>query len=246
MRAVIIDDERGARETLRGLIAMYCPEIVVVGEAGTIEKGIELINASNPDLLLLDIQLQHKTSFELLERIDSQNFALIFVTAYNQFALRAIKFSAIDYLLKPVDPRELVAAVKKMKDDGTSGVRYNVLREQMQEPDTDTIVLQHSKGFTVVRFNEIIRCLANRNYTHIFFTNGTQLMVSKTLKEFEELLEPHGFMRVHQSHLIRLAAVKNYVRGRQGTIELVDGSSVNLARSRKEEFLRLFTNKMES
>ncbi len=245
IKAVIIDDEHSARETLSGMLAKFCPEVMIAGMADSAQEGINVIQNYQPQLVFLDVQMPFGSGFDLLEALPNINFEVIFTTAYNQYALKAIKFSALDYLLKPIDVKELKAAVEKVQlqaNDQTSNIKLANFIENVNNNDDTTrkIVLPTAKGFSVVAIKDIIRCESDRNYTWIHFRDGPSLLATRSLKDFEELLVEYQFFRVHQSHLINLDCVKHYNRGRGGQVALSDGSQVDVARSKRDEFVKMF------
>ncbi|MEL6846548.1 MAG: LytTR family DNA-binding domain-containing protein, partial [Bacteroidota bacterium] len=211
-------------------------------------EGFEGLEVNKPDLIFLDIELPDGDGFQVLEQAKELNFDVIFTTAYDQYAMRAFKFSATDYLLKPVDIEELQAAtarvVEKQSKEEESGEGQSdkieaLIRNirNMQQP-FKRIVLPTTNGFTVVNPDDIIRCESDRNYTFIFLMDGRKILVSRTIKEYDEMLSDYNFFRIHQSHLINLKYLKNYTRGRGGYVELTDGSTLDVSARRKSEFLK--------
>ncbi len=241
IRAVIIEDEKNARDALRSMINVFCPDVQILGEAEDGIEGLRLIEEKKPDLVFLDVRMPVCNGFEMLEKIGQGDFQLILTTAYANYALRAIKFSALDYLLKPIQIHELVAAVNKASSmDNKTFDRLEVFKGYF-EGDSNKIVLPHNSGYKIVQYNQILRCQAERNYTYIHFINGEKLLASKTLKEFEDLLQEFNFFRIHQSHLINMNCVTDYIKGRGGQVRLVDGSLLDVARSKKTLFIGKLT-----
>lgn len=243
--AVIIDDEKSARETLSGLLKTYCPGVEILGTANSVEKGVELIVEQKPELVFLDVKMPFGSGFDLLERLPDITFEVIFTTAYDQYALKAIKFSALDYLLKPINVAEIKAAVKKVRESKNQHLLNKKLETFIENitaknKQLTKIVLPMSEGFKVVEVQEIIHCQSDGNYTNLFLMDGSKILSSKTLKDFDELLIEYNFFRIHQSHLINLNSVKHYDRGRGGQVKLSDGSTVAIARSKKAEFIEQF------
>ncbi len=242
IKAVIIDDERKAREYLTNLIKNNFPLIEVIGQAESVESGKQLISETKPELLFLDVQMQDGTGFDLLAAIDRSNLQVIFVSAYDHFAITAIKFSAIDFLVKPVDTIELQRAIDKVKSQ-------NSLVEVKQKLDLllsnlnhiDKIALTSINGIEFVKIENIIRCEADSNYTIFYLTGAKKIMVSKSLKEFEEILSTKGFFRIHKSAIINLSFLKKYIKGDGGTVILEDGSELQVSRRRKEDFLEIIS-----
>lgn len=246
IKALLVEDEKNSQELISGLIDEYCEGVEVAGIAGSVGEALEKIEALRPELLFLDIELPDGDGFQVLEKSSARNFEVIFITAYDQYATRAFKFSATDYLLKPVDIDELQEAVKRVLDKraNTPAVEQEARLEalianlkHLQQP-LKRIVLPTSNGFTVVNPEDIIRCESDRNYTFIFLKDGRKILVSRTIKEYDEMLSDHNFFRIHQSHLINLSYLKNYTRGRGGYVELTDGSVLDVSARRKSEFLK--------
>jgi two-component system, LytTR family, response regulator len=246
MKAVIIDDELTAREMLSGMVEAYAKEVEIAGLADSIDTGAELIKKVKPDVVFLDVGLAEGTGFDLLERFEDPDFEVIFTTAYNKYALQAIKFSALDYLLKPISPSELKAAMLKLKKRKEKESSYfpresfKILSEGFQHAGDQTkrITLSTSEGIIVVQLNQVIRCEGFRNYTTFYLTTGKSILVSRTLKEFEEMLEDYGFLRIFQSHLVNLSFVKKYNRGRVPSLEMADGSVLPVSRDKKNLLLQ--------
>jgi len=247
LKAVIVEDEKRSRETLIGLLNLYCKNVKVVAEADGVHTGIEAINEHDPDLLFLDIQMPDGTGFKLLESLENIHFDVIFTTAYDQFAIKAIKFSALDYLLKPIFPDDLKEAVKKAEDKklatgSQEGIR--VLLENMRKPESETpkIVLSTSEKINVVNVKDIIRCESDNYYTMYYFTDGKKLLISKTLKENEELLSGYNFIRPHKSHLVNTIYIKSFNKQDGGYIVMTDGSTIPVSRRKKEKIIEIINN----
>lgn len=244
IKAIIIDDEKSARETLSGLLSLYCEEVSVIAEAASISTGIDVIQKNQADLVFLDIKMSGGTGFDILEKLKEINFDIIFTTAYDRYALKAIKFSALDYLLKPINPDELIAAIAKVKkrkgihqDQYVQNLRG--LNEQLKNPGVKLhrIALSTSSGLVMVEIKDIIRCEGYKNYTTFYLADHQKIVVSKTLKEYENLLDPDDFMRIFQSHLVNLNYVKRYIRGLKGQVEMADGSILPISREKKIKLL---------
>ena len=244
MKAIIVDDEESARQTLTGLLARYCQNVDVLGEAGSVQQALDLLEQHQPDILFLDIQLRQETGFDLLDKLDDINFSVVFTTAYDHYAIRAIKSSAIDYLLKPIDPAELREAVDtaaQLNNKNALDDKLKVLLKNYNDGDTQNrqIVLPTYDGLEIVNVSEIIYCKGDRNYTRIFMTGGEEVLVSKTLKEYEDMLGESGFLRVHQSHLINVKQVRRYIKGRGGEVQMSDGTIVKVSRERKNDLIEV-------
>ncbi|MCG8576679.1 MAG: response regulator transcription factor [Flavobacteriales bacterium] len=241
---LIVDDEKGARETLSGMLRQFCPGVQIVGEAASVAEAKNLIKLYRPQLVFLDIQMPFETGFSLLNSLETKPFHVVFTTAHNNYALKAIKFSALDYILKPIDITELQNAVQKAKNSPIGDhEQIAVLQAHGSDEEHDRIVLPYRDGFRVISCAEIVRFEGERNYSWVHFINGQKILTAKTLKEYEELLLDRHFFRAHQSHLINLKCVRGYIKGRGGQIEFVDGSVVDLARSRKQDFLAFYEMK---
>jgi two-component system LytT family response regulator len=241
IRTLLIDDEATARISMRGLLTHFCPQVEVVGEADAVAAGIALIQAEQPDLVFLDVKLNPGSGFDILQALDPINFEVIFVTAHNEFAIRAIRFSALDYLLKPVDVDELAGAVERLSrktSPSPEQVQLEIFKDALNA-QFGRIILPTLEGFVVVEIREIIRCEADRNYTHFWLEGGKKLTISRTLKYYDELLGESGFVRIHQSHLINLAQIKEYKRRKKGGIVFLNNDlELPVAESRKGDLLQ--------
>jgi two-component system LytT family response regulator len=240
--AIIIDDEMKGRIALKQKLLDYCPQIKLIGEADSAKQGIQLIGQLHPDIVFLDIEMPGMDGFEMLKGIPDKKFHIIFTTAYDHYAIKAIKFAAFDYLLKPVDIEELKQAVERM----TRGTNQNhtikkleVLEQHLfSNTALNKIAIPTLDGLLFFDTNDIIYLEAHSNYTEIHFTNKQKIIASRTLKEFEEMLPADKFFRPHHSHIINLQYIKRYIRGDGGQIELQNGTVVSVSRSKKEEFLK--------
>lgn len=236
IRAVIVDDEDASRMTLKGLLTRYVPDVQVVGEGEDVASGLEIIKQYTPDLVFLDIQMPDGSGFRLLELLGEIDFNVIFTTAFDQYAIKAIKFSALDYLLKPIVPDDLIKAVDKHNERIASpdlAISFQALRENLT-PEPRKIVLHTFEGMHVVDTGDIIRCQSDDCYTNFFLDGGKRIIVSKTLKEIEEHLKGKDFMRPHKSHLVNINFIKTVVRNDGGYIVMKDGSEIPISRRKKE------------
>jgi len=239
LRALIVEDEHLSREVLKSLLNTYCPEIQIVGEADSAKSAVVMIQTTRPEVVFMDIELGDGTAFDVLRHIGKPQFQLIFTTAYDHYAVQAIKFNALDYLLKPIDLDELKSAIAKITSSTHQPPNYehfitNVTNTRNENP---VITLSTSDSFEYIPVREIIRCEAQGAYTKFYIRNKSSLLVSKTLKEYEPLLQPYDFFRTHQSHLINLHDVERYLKGDGGYIVLKDGMKIGVARTRRDEFL---------
>lgn len=247
IRALIIDDETRARHLLRSMIQQQLGERVeVVGEADDVQSGLMTINKYQPDLVFLDIHMHEGTGFDLLEQVKYINFEIIFITAYDEYAIKAFQFSAFGYLLKPLKTKELVDVVDRLENhiqklkDG-SDRRVKVLVENYGNDQTiKKLIINHMNGFDVSLVEDIIRLEGDGNYTNFILTNSRKVMTSRTLGEYEELLFSHGFYRIHQSTIVNLRHVVRYIKGSGGEVEMSDGNSLKVSRYRKSGFLKTF------
>jgi len=231
IRAIIIDDIAEARAVLKSDLENYCPSIEVVGEAEGVVTGAKCINELKPDLVFLDIQMKDGSGFDLLEILPIKNFKLIFTTASDEYALKAFKFSAVDYLLKPIDPDELMEAVNRVEHQEKASERISLLKENLAHPKR--IALNTLDKIHIVQVAEIVRCESSVNYTMFYFTDDTKSLVTKTLKEFDQLLSDHDFIRVHQSHLINVKFIKGFTKS-DGYIFLKDGTKIPVSTRKKQ------------
>ncbi len=242
IKTVIIEDEAKSRSSLRQKLIEFCPVIEIAGEAEDGLEGKNLIEKHQPQLVFLDIEMPKMNGFEMLNVIKEKNFHIIFTTAYDQYAIKAIKYAAFDYLLKPIDIEELKMAVARIADKETGETKKQVelLQQNIQHPkkQLNKLAVPTLDGLLFYDINDIVHLEANSNYTHIFFNNQTKILASKTLKEFEDILPEETFFRVHHSHLINLNYIKKYIKGDGGQIELLNGTYVDVSRRKKDEFLK--------
>lgn len=228
-KAVIIDDIKESRGSLRADLETYCPEIEIIGEADSVVSGTKLLKSCKPQLVFLDIQLGDGSGFDILEFIGKVDFNIIFTTASDAYAVKAFRFSAIDYLMKPIDPEQLIAAVKKASETKkTSSESIELLMENTKQNHKPIrrLALNTLDKIHIVNIADIVRCEADVNYTTFFFNDKSKLLVTKTLKEFEDLLKDHSFLRVHQSHLVNTNFIREFVKGDGGYLVMSEGSNV--------------------
>lgn len=241
IKTIIIDDNLRARKAVSSILMKHCTNVRVVAEADSVKSGIESIKQHNPDLVLLDIQLSDGTGFTLLENLRDFHFKVVFITAYEEYAVRAIRLSALDYIVKPINPFELISAIQKATEALTQGqlnLKLNALLDNRQK-DEKRIILKTVDSLFVAKVREITRCQANGNYTSIHFNNGTKLLVSKTLKEFDEILCHYNFFRVHIAHLISLSYIERCEKEKDGFLFMKDGTSIPVARNRKQPLFEI-------
>ncbi|MDA3927950.1 MAG: LytTR family DNA-binding domain-containing protein [Prolixibacteraceae bacterium] len=246
IEAYIVDDEPELRELNQVLLEKNFPEISVIGSTGTVNKAVEFINEHKPQLLILDIRLTDGTGFNILQKIHPYNYALIFVTAYNEFAIKAIQFSAIDYILKPIEEVEFCSAV----DKALSSINNSKLQEQVRtffnyyEKKTQNrrIVLKTFDAINIVDVSDIVYCRSESNYTTFYFKNGSKIMVSRVLKDYEEMLTEYGFFRPHQSFLVNLLYITKLDKSDGGFLILKNGTEVPVSLRRKKKLIQVLEN----
>ncbi|MCJ8167654.1 LytTR family DNA-binding domain-containing protein [Pontibacter sp. E15-1] len=239
MRAILIDDEISNLENLRTLLEKHCPRVTIMATAQSVSAAVDAIEKFLPDLVFLDIQMGEQTGFDVLKLLPRRNFEVIFVTAYDQYGIQAVKFAALDYLLKPIDIEELINAVNKAEyklatQRQTSQLDF--LLQQLKKPDTNvsTIAIQMQSETRYVTLSEIIRCEADNTYTCFFLANSEKILVSKSLKEYADLLRPNGFLRTHQSHLVNPKYVKSWLKEDGGILLLTSGEKIPVSKPNKE------------
>lgn len=247
IKAIIIEDEKMSREALRRMLEKYCPEVEIMAEADGYRKGLEEIRKRHPDVIFLDIQMPDGSGFRLLEEIGEIDFAIIFTTAFDQFAIKAIKYSALDYLLKPIIPQELVEAVQRVEKKKAENIRKKNLEsipenQRLSEERNQKIVLSTAEMIHVISVDDIIRCESDNYYTYFHFVDGRKLLISKTLKENEELLSQHNFIRPHKSHLVNIKFIKSYIRQDGGYILMNDGTKIPVSRRKKDKIMEIIFN----
>ena len=242
MKAIIIDDEPYCCDILFAMLQSYCPDVEVVSICNNGMDALAAIRQHAPNLLFLDVEMPKMNGFEMLEQIPSINFHLIFTTSYDQYALKAIRFSAIDYLLKPIDREELIKAVQKVKNRIQSPIpqQLEILIQKLRQPanPVNKIALPAMEGLQMIPVDSIISCESDDNYSKILLKNGKKMLVTRSLKEMEEILEQHSFARVHRSYLVNLNEVEKYIKGEGGYLIMSDGSMVDVSRNKKEQLLK--------
>ena len=245
IRAVIIDDESHCVDTLSMLLGEYCPDVQILEKCKSPETGIEAIKKTKPDVVFLDIQMPGMTGFQLLEQFSEIQFAVVFTTSFDEYAIKAIHFSALDYLLKPVAPKELIAAVHRVKEHKKlpTSEQFEMLQPNYQRnvKAFQKLAIPTLEGFELVHIDRIVFLQADDNYTHVFLKDKKKVTASRTLKEVEEHLQDFAnFVRVHHSFMVNINEVAKYIRGEGGYLVMSDGTSVNVSRSRKEALLKFF------
>ena len=242
IRAIIVEDVPRSQETLFKMLIQNCPQVSILGMANSVDTAYDLIVQSQPNLILLDIEMPQKNGFDLLIKFPNPDFEVIFTTAHDQYALRAIKFCALDYLLKPIDIQELQLAIQKTEQKLRSNItnqNFTHFLENLRNQNSQDhkIGLPTAEGLLFIKVSQILRCEAAGSYTNIFLRNKKQIIATRKVKEFENLLAEHDFFRIHRSHLINLNYIEKYYKGAGGYVTMSDGTSIDVARRKKEEFL---------
>jgi two-component system LytT family response regulator len=242
LKTVIIDDEPDAVGFINSIIGEYCPDLDVVGKAGNVTDGVNEINLKKPDLVFLDVEMPNGTGFDLLAQFPEKVFEVVFITAFNHYAIKAIKFSAVDYILKPININEFIEAVKRVinkRKDKTSNSSdaLRMLMENLRSAHPSRLAIPTSDGMEYLNPKDIIRIESDRSYSWFFITGNRKVLVSRHLKEFQDLLSDRNFFRSHNSHLINLRFVRKFIRKEGGYIEMQDGAHIPISRGRKDLFL---------
>ncbi|MFC4634312.1 LytR/AlgR family response regulator transcription factor [Dokdonia ponticola] len=243
IKAILIDDDKNLREGMKGLLTRFAPSIKIIGEADSVTTGIEVIDALEPQVVFLDIQLTDGTGFDILEKLSERNKTIktnvVFITAHEQYAIKAFRFSALDFLLKPVDPEELQKVIEKIEaviEKKNDYSHIDLLLENIRKnvDNFKRIALSTSDGIHLFDISDIIRCESADNYTKFYIKNTKPVLISKTLKEYEELLKEHNFERIHQSHLINLNYLKSYIKKDGGYVVMTDESRLPISQRKRE------------
>lgn len=241
LKTIIVEDEQTSREIIKNYLTKYCPSVHIVGEAQNIDEALVLIRNNSLDLVFLDVEMPYGSGFDLLEKLGNTNFEVVFVTAYDQYAINALNKHASYYLLKPISIDELIKAVDYVTE---IKIRENELEDLVLVPKLDPtnqkITIPTQNGFEVIAMKDIIYCKADDNYTELYLNSNKKKLVSKTLKYFENLLKENGFARIHKSFLVNVAFIGSYKKGKGGTIYLNNGKELSVSASKKSEFLSFF------
>ncbi|MFL5752121.1 MAG: LytR/AlgR family response regulator transcription factor [Bacteroidia bacterium] len=242
--AIIVDDEEPGRNVLKSLIKKHFPEIAIRGEAASVKEAKKVIAEELPSLVFLDIEMPGGSGFDLLEQIEDPPFSVIFTSAYNQYAVKAFKYSALDYLLKPINPDELANAVKKILSPEHKKDMHSALRHFMESfnyngiSKSNKVALPTMDGLVFIDIADIVRCEADGKYTYCHISGSKKLYSTRSLMDFEEQLSPHGFCRIHHAHLVNLNHIRNYVKGLGGYVVMSNGDNVIVSKRKKENFIR--------
>lgn len=246
LKAILVDDEWNSLQNLQQKLLEFCPGIKVVATAQKPEEAIFLVRHHNPDVLFLDIEMPRMSGFRMLEEMKEVHAEIIFTTAYNHYAIDAIRISAFDYLVKPISVEDLQNAVNRLTTQHKRLVqeKLNVLRRSLQENKSqeDSIAIPTSEGMEFINIKNIVRIESSSNYSKLYLLDGHTMLVTRLLKDFEEMLTPYRFYRVHHSHVINLSYIKKYIRGEGGQVVMQNGDVIDVARRKKEEFLKLITS----
>jgi two-component system, LytTR family, response regulator len=243
LKAILVDDELNSLQNLQFKIREYCPSIRIVAQTQNPEEAITLIQLHKPDVLFLDIEMPRMSGFKMLEQITEVDFEVIFITAYNHYAINAIRISAFDYLVKPVAIEDLQQTVERLANFSIKKTREraNLLKQNLANPKSqeDHIAIPTNDGLEFIQIKQIIRIESSSNYSKIILQNGQHLLVTRQLKDFEELLQDYRFYRVHHSHLVNLNFIAKYIRGDGGQVTMRNGDMIDVSRRKKEVFLKL-------
>lgn len=246
IRCILIDDESNSLEMMEWLLKTYCPQVKIEAMCNAADRGIEAIHKYRPDVVFLDIEMPHMNGFDMLEQFDKLFFDVVFCTAYDQFAIKAFRYSALNYLLKPVDPEDLKETIRRLEEKKSfpSQGQIELLLQnirQTNKPGVQRIALTTGDGMIFVPTTDILYCEAESNYTAVVLEGGKKILVSKVLKEIDEALAGPDFFRVHNSFLININRIRKFVRGDGGYVVMEDGANVSISRSRRQEFMELFS-----
>jgi two-component system LytT family response regulator len=245
LTAILVDDEKASRETLANYLGRYCPDVELLAQTQSVREGIAAIEKYHPDIVFLDVEMPYANGFDLLDEVKEIDFATVFVTAFSNYAIKALNMSASYYILKPVDIDELIKAVDKIREEKKTNDHTffsKVLAENLNTADRleHKIVLPQLNGFEVIRVKDVIRIQANDNFSDFHLVDGSKKVICRTLKHYEELLADFNFLRVHKSHVVNLHYVSRYVKGKGGQLVMSNGSEVEVSQSKKKELLGKF------
>jgi two-component system, LytTR family, response regulator len=245
LKTIIIDDQEFCTEVIKDMLSDN-PDIEVVAVCNSGKEGLKAIKKFDPDLVILDVEMPEMSGFDMLHKVKDPGFAVIFTTSFDKYSIQAIRYSALDYLLKPVVEHELQSAIDriKVKREKYVSKKFNALFKNLTElkRPLKQVALPASDGLIFLTVNDIIHCESDSNYTTLFLKSKEKMLITKTLKEVENLLSGSEFFRIHNSHLINISHIKKYVRGNAGYVIMTDGSHINIARNKKEEFLKQFVH----
>lgn len=241
LRAVLIDDDQSNLSALSEKLGKHCPEVEIIARCDNAQDGMKIIETQKPDVVFLDIEMPVMNGFVMLQQLNYRNFGLIFVTAYDHYAIKAIRFSALDYLVKPVEIEELKVAVSKAeanRSNRSSHLQLDLLLEQLHKKYPKRISIPTTEGLQFINLDDIIYLEASNNYTNIYLNTRQKFLVSRTLKDFEEILPPETFLRIHHSSIINKDHVEKYIRGDGGQVVMRNGNVLDVSKRKKSEFLQ--------
>ena len=245
LNAILIDDELPSLQNLEQKLIEFCPDVKILAATQKPEEAISLLTDLKPDVVFLDIEMPRMNGFKMLEEVPEKNFEIIFTTAYNHYAIEAVRISAFDYLVKPVAVKDLQNAVARLVENRISHTpqKLDILRQSLSNTrsQNDKISISTIDGMEFFEIKDILRIESSSNYSEIFFKDNSHVLVSKILKDFEEILAPYRFFRIHHSHLINLAYIKKYLRGDGGQVILQNNEVIDVSRRKKDEFLKLIS-----
>lgn len=249
IKAILVDDEKNALNVLTWALNKYCPEVEVIAVCKSGEECLTVLKTMEPDVLFLDVEMPKMNGFDLLEnleKLDHNNFEIVFTTAYDKFAVRAFKYAAINYLLKPIDADDLIVTIDRIKQRSNKTINKDQLKMMIQsisnkDTSIERIAFSTNEGLIFVLTKEIVYCKAESNYTSIVLLNGKKTLVSKTLKDIDELLTGKDFFRAHKSYLININHIIKFVKGEGGYVVMADNEEITIARDRKDDFMKLFS-----
>lgn len=245
LKAILVDDEKISRDILSDYLDKYCKDVELLAQCDSVQSGLRAIEQYKPDIVFLDVEMPRGNGFDLLEQVENVTFETVFVTAFDNYAIQALNYSAAYYILKPVSIDELVSAVEKIKANrqkNTSALHTKVLLENIKAPGIShhKIVLPLQDGFEVVSVKDVVHCEAHDNFTDFYFVSKPKMMICRTLKFYEELLADSGFVRVHKSHLINLEHVQKYKKGKGGQLMMSNGAVIDVSPNKKDELMQYF------
>ena len=246
LKTLIIEDEESASIALRNKIVRYCPQLEIVGECKNVTEGIDQIIQHRPSLVFLDIRLQNESGFDVIDKIPSVFFKIVFVTAYNEYAIKAFQYNALYYLLKPIQTSELIEAVERVIDAEETAMRYKMALEQYTQNKWERIAVPSVSKVTYIKISELIRIQSDGTYSELYLDNGKKIISTKPIKTYDALLAHNHFYRVHRSHLVNLTKIEEYQKGEQDVIILSDSSKIEISRKKRTDILSILQTKVIS
>ncbi|MCB0836973.1 MAG: response regulator transcription factor [Bacteroidetes bacterium] len=247
MKLVLIDNESSIHEVLRNMLSLYCPRVQIIGEAFGVAEGLALLSDTQPDCVFLDVEMDDGTGMDLLKQVSDRDFEVVFITAYDHYALDAFRFSALDFLLKPIDPDELMRAVEKVEKTVSKSrlsERISILENNLQtiSSDSQKIVLKDTESIHILKISQILYCQAEGSYTHFHIDDGRNILVSRNLKEYEKLLKPHRFFRSHHSYLVNINQIIRFDRSEGGILVMTNKAHLPVSNRRKDQLMDILNH----